>query len=520
MTAKDIHDALDRAVGKTEGIDMALRTWTQGRRMRRRRHAAYTGGGTVLAAAAIVGAIALGGGLDTSADLVPATPTQEVTQEDQGVRDSTGAPTFVFQREGVPLEAETSDFLSLDDAEVPTTESLTGTSWELVSPLGFAGGEPPEGMEITVGDGQTIGAEVPTTLTFVETEQETKLSMLMGDCGRATFPGDLVIAGDGRFDGQTPAKNDQGCPSETRQAMDYWMGVLPAGGWVHLANDDVLLLTVQPSVQGAPEGAVSIGSGFGMALPEGWSYLPRSAGENARTCLLPDGEASLVVPDCARGVEARTGLSDTADTPEGNWWDPTADTEGLWFPEQCYGDPEGYLGWTEWRDNPVTFDPDPDTGETTVGGHPVAWSRWAATCADGQEFTAEAWRVTDLGIEVRAFDSTDHDLEALTQSLVLDDEVPPFTQQVVQVSEPVGDAVVGELQEWAPGSWQGTGEQVSLPISGATWCLATWEDGQMGLDLERADCAALESDTDEYSVVNVMVSADGEVILVHVMSGA
>lgn len=42
----------------------------------------------------------------------------------------------------------------------------------------------------------------------------------------------------------------------------------------------------------------------------------------------------------------------------------------------------------------------------------------------------------------------------------------------MEVTEPVGDTISGELQEWN-GVYQGTGEQVSYHVTDATRCLIT-----------------------------------------------
>jgi hypothetical protein len=238
------------------------------------------------------------------------------------------------------------------------------------------------------------------------------------------------------------------------------------------------------------------------------------SGDYEESCLLPAGEAGLLAPWCVRGVVVRTGLEDVRYS-DGGWWDPS-DTEGR-APERCYGDPQGYEGWTGWRDNPVTFDPQPETGTTTLGEHAVEWFRWSATCAEGQQFTAESWRVTDLGIELSSYDGST-DPEVMVMALVLDQQVPAFTRHVVELSEPVGEVVAGEVQDWS-GSWQPSGQQVSFPVTEDSHCLATREGGQTGVDLDLAACTDLEADTDDYPVVSVVVDPEDDVIVVHVLSG-
>lgn len=529
MTTKDIHEVLDRAVGETDRIDLTEAAWAQGRAMRRRRRGAYAAGATALAAAGIVGVLTLSGVLGSIPDPAPAIPTPlpSPTQEEPPVPDAGDAQSFVFQREGAQ---PVPDLRHVGDGDVPDAGELTGSTWQLLgSTESSLVGEPAGGGITFINDEDVIGVDVPTDLSFLDTPQGTLLSMSMGACGGATFQDDLLIGPDGRFAGQNPATDDVGCSTDVQQSEDFWMEALAGGGWVHLATPDTLLLSVSvpdpPEASGEspldeptaiPTGTVSMGEGHGLTVPAGWTYLPLYGGYAQSSCVLPEGETALHFPWCLTGIEIRVGAQD-ARVENSDWWDPTDPGDGP--PEECYADPQGYDGWS-WRDNAVTFEPDPLMGQATVGDHPVEWLRWKATCADSQAFTAESWRILDLGIEVLSRDSGDHDLEAVVQSLVLDQEVPAITEHTVEVSEPIGESVVGELQEWAPGHYQGTGEQVSFPITAASWCLATQPDRWLGRDLERTDCTNLAANTAEVPIVVVITDADGMVLTVHVLDGS
>lgn len=77
---------------------------------------------------------------------------------------------------------------------------------------------------------------------------------------------------------------------------------------------------------------------------------------------------------------------------------------------------------------------DPETGTATVNGHAAEWFRWSATCEEGQEFTAAAWRFPDLGIELRSADGS-QELEPLAQTLVLSDAISADRSTVLIVSD-------------------------------------------------------------------------------------
>lgn len=288
------------------------------------------------------------------------------------------------------------------------------------------------------------------------------------------------------------------------------------------ATDDVSTGTAEPTetediADEPPEGTVSIGAYMGVVPPEGWTYLPlQGTGQFglSRTCLLPAGESRLLSPACATGVEIVTLVGE----PDGQVrWDPTDTADRP--PEECYAAPEEYQGWTLWdENNPVTFETEPETGSLMWNHWTVEWSRWSATCAQGQEFVAEAWRLPELAVELRSR-SGEHDMQAIVDALVVDWMVEPARQVIVRAAEPIGDTVTGEVQEWN-GTWLDTGEQVAYAVTDDTQCLVNIPDQQPGVDVEIGDCADLEVDTDSYPYLSVVVSPEGEALTVMHVSGA
>lgn len=565
MTRKELRDVLDEAAGDPPRVDLAEAAWARGVGMRRRRRAVFAGGGTLLAAAAVVGAMVISGGIAPDEDMAPAVPTSspgpteteqtptEQTQEDPGPVSTESAVTFMFHRAGTNPTIETSSMQSLDSIAVPSQANLTGTTWDLV-PIGNAA-EASDFLDLTFGDEDTIGVEAPTTLNFRDRGGDTLLSMATG-CAGPSFQEDLELGADGHFAGQPAVSLAIGCDGP--DSGGFWGPALERGGWLHQPHEDVLLLSVlpdgltidAPTTDGptsdgpttdgpgtevpttdgptteepttedpgdsAPAGpAASIGGGHGVVVPDGWTAVPLMRDSDTMagtTCLLAAGETELLYPSCSAGVEIRTGVDPEASTPGGSWWDP-GDPEDLAPPEYCYA---AHLDYANAFDNEATFE-EPETGTATVGGHDAEWFRWPASCADGQEFVAEAWRITDLGIELRSKDGS-QDVEPLVQAVVLDRDVPTESQVEVMVSEPVGDVLTGELQEWA-GRYEGTGEQVTYEITEDTRCLVTTSDGEPGTDMELGACTELQDDPDQYPVFRLIVTADDEVVSAHVVSG-
>lgn len=554
MTRKELREVLDEAAGHPPRVDLAEAAWARGVGMRRRRRAVLAGGGTVLAAAAVVGALVLSGGLAPDEDVAPAVPTQTPgpTQVEPGPADLMSARTFIFLGEGTEPDAETiagvADLGSLDDVEVPAPADLAGTTWDLYTAMRVdrSTGEPePTGPGLRLGDELTIGADVPTTLSFVEAEDgDTLLVVNVDDCGGAAFQEDLVLEADGRFVGQDTGTEDIGCSEAIQAAEDYWMLALPQGGWLHHPSEDVLLLSVvgpdpaptgepdptdgggstespdRTEAQTVPEGTVSIGEGVGLTPPEGWTYLPlvRSREESEpsvdMTCLLPPGETRVFDGECPTGIEIRVGVEHRAEEANPNvWWDP-GNPDDLDSPVSCYAAPVGY-GLPE---NAVTFDSDPETGTATVNGHAAEWFRWSATCAEGQEFTAEAWRFTDLGIELRSRDGS-QDLEAVAQTLTLSDAIAADRGEVIIVSGALDDTLTGERTEDWPGRWPGTGEDVTLPLTEDTVCLVTRPGGYPGADHEVGSCHALAEELVDRPLAQVITSPEEEVALIYLPRG-
>src|SRR5690606_7017907 len=228
MSIPELRDALGRAVGDVRPVDVVESAWERGRAMRRRRRAAYTGGGLLVAAAAAAGIISMTGGLPgTPGPLDPATPTSTVTDglPTEGIGEAT---TFVFTRAVADVPMDPTALPDPQDAEVPTLDELRGTEWMLA----------------TDHASEVIGSEAGTSLHFLAVDHGTLLSIDIEGCGGATFQEDLVLADDGRFAGQDAGTDDQGCQPAVQTAEDFWMETLPHGGWIHLVDDDVLLLSV------------------------------------------------------------------------------------------------------------------------------------------------------------------------------------------------------------------------------------------------------------------------------------
>lgn len=209
------------------------------------------------------------------------------------------------------------------------------------------------------------------------------------------------------------------------------------------------------------------------------------------------------------GVEVTTGIDALAVDQGLGWWEPAVPPEGF-SPDACYVARQDYGA----PENAVTFASDPKTGSTTIAGHPVEWFRWSATCAEGQEFVAEAWRVTDLGIQLRSMDGS-QEVEPLVRALLEDGEAVTIGQVDVEVTEPIGDLLTGELQAW-DGVHVGTGEQVSFTITDDTRCLVTKPGGVLGADLQLGSCADLMVDLEDYPIARVIVTPDGDVLTVQV----
>lgn len=470
-------------------------------------------------------------------------PTGEGSKAPTGGPDVPGTyatRTFVLLREGTeaaPEElADLASLPSLDGLTVAVQEQLAGTAWtlhtdpELSATSDITAGEP------AIGDAGTIAADVPTTVSFLDDPAGTLLSVELS-CGPVGLQDDLGLDAGGWFPAQPTYALYADCPDAENSAASFWMTFLTLGGWLHQPSEDVLLLTVvipenmgsdaerdpapatseEPGTAAPPPGTVSLGGGHAITLPDGWTDVPlwRDSGTVPdSTCLLPAGESELFFPFrwCTAGAEVRVGVDPDAASDAGGWWDPSvpvqdSPAEECYVARQDHGHPE----------NAATFAPDPETGSTTVDGHPVQWLRWSALCGDGQEFTAEAWRVTDLGVEVRSMDGS-QDLEPMVQGLVLDGGVRTDSAVVLEVTEPLGDTLSGEVQEWA-GVYQGTGEQVTYSITEDTRCLITKPGAEAGADLQLGDCAALDGDLVEYPVVNVIVNAENEVVMVHRLAG-
>lgn len=543
MTRKELRQVLDDAVGHPPRVDLAEAAWAQGLGMRRRRRVVLIGGGTLLAAAAVVGAVAISGGLPLDEDVAPAVPTQtpEPTQvETVPMEDLGAARTFVLTREGVDPDpdeiAALADLPALDEAGVPMFDDLTGTSWELDTRMrvdDLSGETATTHGGLRFGDERTIGADVPTTLSFAEAaDGDTLLSLGIDDCGGATFQDELVLEANGRFAGQDMATDDIGCSDAVQTAEDFWMLTLPQGGWLHQPAEDILLLSVvlpedaepdpvptddseQTDAPSVPEGTVSIGEGLGVTPPQGWTSLPLVRGREDSepsvdlTCLLPPGETRVFDGQCPTGIEVRVGIEHLAEEANPTtWWDP-GNPDPSDPPDSCYAAPVDY----DAPENPVTFDADPENGSTTVNGHTVEWSRWSATCAEGQEFTAESWRFIELGIELRSADGS-QDLESLAETLVLSDTIGGHRGTVLIVSD-LGDTLTGELTEDWPGRWPGTGEQATMPLTEDTVCLVTRPGGYPGADHQIGSCQALAEELEDRALAQVILTPGDEVALIY-----
>lgn len=536
MTRKELRDILEEAVGQTQRVDLTEAAWAQGVGLRRRRRAVFAGGGTLVAAAAAVGALVLSGTLPVGEDVAPArptlteqpTPTEGPTQIEPGpVDDLAGAHTFIFERAGTRMQIESTTLgVSLDEQPVPSTEDLVDTSWNLVG--GIDDSRAGDLINYTIADASTVGVDVPTALHVVDQDGAAILWVDPNGCGGPSYQRDLGLGPDGRFAGQDMASSAIGCPAEEEQAANFWAGAFAGGGWLHQPSDDILLLSIvppegvlpdpqedvppestpEPPPPGTapPTGTASLGGGYGVLVPEGWSdvALSRPAEEPINsTCLLPEGETELFNRYCTAGVEIRTGLTADSDW----WWNPAVRDESR-APEPCYAARQDYV------DNaiPVTFATEPETGSTTIQGHPVQWFRWPATCEDGQEFTGESWRITDLGIELRSTDGS-QDVEQMLDRLILDAGFRTDREVDVQVTEPIGDALSGERQRWE-GAHLDTGDMVTFQITDGTRCLITKPGGQAGADLELGVCADLEQELEYYDVLRVIVNDDDEVVTV------
>lgn len=465
-----------------------------------------------------------------------AAPTQEQTEDADPTRERTEAPTGELPAEladahtGVFLRADSDAGFDpwqvppLTDQEVPLVEDLAATSWELMpydAPWSAEG--PNENSGITMLEGEDFESLVPTQLRFGDAAEGTPLAVNLADCGDATLPEGLELDAGGRFAAQTPVTEDVSCDATVQRAEDFWMSLLAEGGWLHQPSADVLLLSVVapegllPEVPPAPEapdptqGVAALGIGDG--LPDGWSNVVLNVDlerQATTSCLLPKGESTLFGSDwCTAGVEVRTGIDSQAADASG-WWDPADPSESA-PPEQCYVTRQDYGA----PDNAVTF-ASPEAGSATIADQPVEWLRWHATCAEGQEFTAEAWRVTDLGIQLRSTDGS-QEVEPLVRALLEDGGPSTIGLAAIEVTEPIGDTLTGELQVWE-GAYLGTGEQVTFTITDDTQCLVTRPGGELGVDLEMGSCADLMLDLEESPIAQVIVTPDGEVLTVRVPS--
>ena len=482
-----------------------------------------------------------------------AAPTQEATEEPSGENtdEPTGGPdltgpyatrTFFLLREGSEADpdelADIAALPSLDDVDVPGQDQLVGTAWTLHTDPELSAVSDTDSAGPVIGDDGTIEADVPTRVSFTDDAAGTLLSVELS-CGPVRLQNDLGLDAGGWFPGQPTWALYEDCPEVENRAANFWMTFLATGGWLHQPSEDVLLLTVvvpenmgtdserdpapatteEPGTTAPSPGTVSIGGGYAITLPDGWTDIALQRGTDSvvdTTCLLPDGESELFHPFrwCTAGVDIRVGVDVEAAFPDGGWWDPTIASEDS-PPEECYVARQGYGP----PDNEVTFAPDPQMGSTTVGGHPEEWSRRSASCADGQEFTAEAWRVTDLGIELRSLDGS-QDLEPLVQALALRGDFTSGTQAVMEVTEPIGASLVGELvTSGARGTWNGTGEQVTYEVNADTRCLVTKPGGTTGADLQLGECADQDGELTEYPYLIVIIDPEGHVVSIRPIAG-
>lgn len=473
-----------------------------------------------------------------------AAPTQERTEDADPTQERTEAPTvdqpadlaqartLAFRRPGTDAAFDVAAAPPLTEQEVPSLEEISGIAWELIpidQPWYDEGPHEANGIHILESEDfgtNEDGVQSPAVATELHLEAGTQgalLSIDLAGCGGSNYTEPMAIEGDGRFAGQPPVASDGECDQPVQVAQDLWMNLLPQGGWLHQPSSDVLLLSIVapegllPEVPPAPEapdptqGVAALGIGDG--LPDGWSNVVLNVDlerQATTSCLLPEGESTLFGSDwCTAGVEVRTGIDSQAADASG-WWDP-ADPSEFAPPEQCYVTRQDYGA----PDNAVTF-ASPEVGSATIADQPVEWLRWHATCAEGQEFTAEAWRVTDLGIQLRSTDGS-QEVEPLVRALLEDGGPSTIGLAAIEVTEPIGDTLTGELQVWE-GAYLGTGEQVTFTITDDTQCLITRPGGELGVDLEMGSCADLMLDLEESPIAQVIVTPDGEVLTVRVPS--
>lgn len=451
--------------------------------------------------------------------------TADPTGEQAAPADLADAHTLVFRVPGSDVGFDVATVPPLVEQQIPTVEDLTGSSWELVPvdmPWDLKGPNEVSGINIVAAS--DYEPRVPTTLAFPEEAGlGAQLSVSLADCvtvvGRAD--GGLTLSEDGRFAAPAVDSTVRDCGQEVPET--FWVAMLSQGGWLHQPSADVLLLSVvapdgllpedapPPETPDPTSGVEALDIGVG--LPDGWTKVALGVSQDAgatTTCLLPDGESALFhFGRCTVGVEVTTGIDALAGDEGLGWWDPAAPPEGF-SPDECYVARQDYGA----PDNAVTFAPDPETGSTTIAGHPVEWFRWAATCAEGQEFVAEAWRVTDLGIQLRSMDGS-QEVEPLVRALLEDGQAITMGQVDVEVTEPISDLLTGELQAW-DGVHVGTGEQVSFTITDDTRCLVTKPGGVLGADLELGSCVDLMIDLENYPIARVIVTPDGDVLTVQV----
>lgn len=143
------------------------------------------------------------------------------------------------------------------------------------------------------------------------------------------------------------------------------------------------------------------------------------------------------------------------------------------------------------------------------------WRKWRREkpydvhSPDG-DFVTRAQRITDLGIQLRWTDGS-QEVEPLVRALLEDVDPSTMGPVAVEVTEPIGDTLTGELQVWG-GAYEGTGEQVTFTITDNTRCLVTRPGGELGVDLELGSCADLMVDLEESPIAQAIVTPDGEVL--------
>lgn len=243
-----------------------------------------------------------------------------------------------------------------------------------------------------------------------------------------------------------------------------------------------------------------------MTVPEGWAIVPKSAPQTSEPV---PGEVYLT---CAASREVFGAFDGCTSVSVTVGWDQRPHTEDGHAPEglECFADRAGS------DTNPVVAVDFLGMQSLEADGIPAELSSWAATCADGQEFTQQELWVPSAGVFLETPDGS-IDLADLAPGLDLSGTVPLTWADTLQVTSVDGMNLVGEVM--APVEtpygviYEATGETSSIPVTLYTECaLRATEEAPHGLDERLVLCDefldAVRAELETHQPLVTMVSAD------------